>query len=232
MELKNFKFQNHTKELERMIEKYIAVIVLVVGNVLGLSTLSNIENRPVDKEPPSSLVLLTPLPASSFMPKQVPTSVVLVQHQTTNSEHLVQYDDITFKHGDVSWLPRLADQAGWPKDTWPMLKKIILRESGGCPNRKGGDKVDKNCIITGVSEWNHRSDTGLMQINGINYNLKRNKWAAVCRQLSVCTQEPLLDPLTNLKAAKVLYDIAGWDPWDPCAWGPEYAKRCTKTKKP
>ena len=69
---------------------------------------------------------------------------------------------IVFTHGDISWLPELASKAGWEPKHFKKLGEIILRESGGCPNRKGGDKVDKNCNITGVSEWNHRSDTGLI----------------------------------------------------------------------
>gem|GEM_PF-3202914 len=135
---------------------------------------------------------------------------------------------LKFSHGDISWLPDLAAKAGWPENTWEKLGQIILRESGGCPNRRGGDKVDKNCVITGVSEWNHRSDTGLLQINGVNYDPTRNKWAAVCREMGICTQEPLLDPLTNLKAGRLLYAYAGWGPWDPCTWGPRYAHRCVK----
>lgn len=139
-------------------------------------------------------------------------------------------DRIIFKYGDVSWLPGLASQAGWPKNTHELLAEIVLRESGGCPNRRGGDAVDGNCNITHVTEWNHRSDTGLLQINGLNYDISRNKWAAVCTQMKICTQKPLLDPLTNLKAGKLLYDLSGWSPWDPCAWGPRYAHRCdTKT---
>jgi hypothetical protein len=31
--------------------------------------------------------------------------------------------------------------------------------------------------------------------------------------MKICTQEPLLDPLTNLKAGKLLWDVAGFDPW-------------------
>lgn len=136
---------------------------------------------------------------------------------------------IAFKWGDVSWLPELATEAGWPAETHEKLAQIILRESGGCPNRRGGDSVDENCNITHVTEWNHRSDTGLLQINGVNYNPKRNKWAIACRQLDICTQEPLLDPLTNLKVGYLLYQADGWNPWDPCAWGEEWAHRC-KTK--
>ena len=125
---------------------------------------------------------------------------------------------IRYRHGDVSWLPALAKQAGWPDHAIDKLSELVLRESGGCPNRRGGDKVDKDCNITGVSEWNHRSDTGLLQINGVNYDLSRNKWAAICRQLNICTQAPLLDPLTNLKAGLVLYNLSGFEPWNPCNW--------------
>jgi len=129
---------------------------------------------------------------------------------------------IVFRHGDVSWLPELALKAGWTADQIPKLFKIVLRESGGCPNRRGGDIVDKDCNITGVSEWDHRSDTSLMQVNGLNYDPTRNPTAPICLQMKICTQEPLFDPLTNLKAGKLLYDYwekaagNGWIPWDPC----------------
>lgn len=139
---------------------------------------------------------------------------------------------IQFRHGDVSWLPNLAITAGWEPKHLPMLTEIILRESGGCPNRRGGDIVDKDCNITGVSEWNHRSDTGLLQINGVNYDVSRNKWAAVCRELNICTQEPLLDALTNLRAGRLLYELSGWSPWDPCTWGGKGCKSQKKAQNP
>ena len=136
---------------------------------------------------------------------------------------------ILFSHGGIDWLPELALKAGWPSETHEKLGQIVLRESGGCPNRKGGDMVNKNCHITGVSEWNHRSDTGLLQINGVNYDPKRNKWAIACREMNICTQEPLLDPLTNLKVGYLMYQDSGWDPWDPCTWD---KTRCPKKSKP
>ena len=129
---------------------------------------------------------------------------------------------IRFRHGDVSWLPALALKAGWTADQIPKLSHYVLRESGGCWNRRGGDIVDKDCNITGVSEWSHRSDTSLLQINGINYDLTRNPTAPICLQMKICTQQPLFDPLTNLKAGKLLFDYwqkaagDGWIPWDPC----------------
>ena len=151
--------------------------------------------------------------------------------EARNSEGRVVFRDIVFRWGDVSWLPILATEAGWPAETHDRLAEIVLRESGGCPNRRGGDMVDENCIITGVSEWNHRSDTGLLQINGVNYNPERNKWAIACREMQICKQGPLLNPINNLKVGYLLYQEAGWDPWDPCAWGEKYAKRCKASRK-
>lgn len=138
--------------------------------------------------------------------------------------------DIIYEYGNVDWLPELALEVGWPAKTIENLKFIILRESGGCPNRRGGDKVDKACNITGVAEWNHRSDSGLLQINGVNYDISRNKWAPICKQMDICSKDDqwqLLDAKTNLKAGLILYELVGWSPWDACGWDPS---RCSKSK--
>jgi len=189
--------------------EYIRLILtsIITGIFLSAGVANSLDERiekPV-QEPPSTLV-------------------VLAAPDRLDRNNAIQ--SIAFKHGDVSWLSKLASQAGWPKNTHPRLAEIILRESGGCPNRRGGDAVDKNCNITHVTEWNHRSDTGLLQINGVNYDITRNKWAALCLKMNICTQQPLLDPYTNLKAGYLLYQISGWGPWDPCTWGPKYAHRC------
>ena len=132
---------------------------------------------------------------------------------------------VVFTHGDISWLPKLAAQAGWEPKHFKKLGQIILRESGGCPNRIGSSIVDKNCNVTGYTKATNKSDTGLLQINGVNYNPERNKWAIACKKMNICTQEPLLDPITNLKVGKLLFDEAGWEPWNVCNWNPK-AKGC------
>ncbi len=123
--------------------------------------------------------------------------------------------DIVFRHGDISWLPELAAKAGWPPHTWKKLGHIILRESGGCPTRIGGSVVDKDCNLIRMATMSHPSDTGLLQVNGINWDLKRTKLAIVCVRMKVCTQEELMNPITNLRAGKLLFDVAGWSPWNP-----------------
>jgi len=145
-------------------------------------------------------------------------------HPATTTGHDRQLREATpepiqFRHGNIDWLPQLAAEAGWPPKTWRKLGQIILRESGACPRRRGGDIVDKNCNVTGHDGSNHRSDTGLLQINGVNYDKTRNKWALLCKTNIACSQEPLLEPLTNLRAGLALFKAAGWDPWTPSTWG-------------
>lgn len=121
---------------------------------------------------------------------------------------------VQFRHGDCSWVPAMALEAGWTGEDIPQLIKIIQRESGCCPNRAGGDMVDKNCKVTGVSEWNHRSDSGLLQINGVHWMPEHKYYdGLVCKRMGICTQEPLLTAEINLRAGKLLYDVAGWRPW-------------------
>ncbi len=135
---------------------------------------------------------------------------------------------IVFKHGDISWLPKLATKAGWEPKHFKKLGQIILRESGGCPNRIGSSIVDANCNITGYTKATNKSDSGLMQINGVNWDPKRSKNAVACVAMKICTQAPLLDAVTNLKVGKLLFDRSnGWGPWNVCNWNPS-AKGCKK----
>ena len=159
-------------------------------------------------------------------PVQEPPSTLWVQNAPDLIEVKDNLEPIAFKHGDISWLPRLAEQAGWPRKTWKKLGTIILRESGGCPNRIGGSIVDKNCNIVGHTGATNKSDSGLLQINGVNWDPKRSGRQLLCAEYKICKQEQLLDPVTNLAAGYILYQKAGWGPWDPCQWGPEYAHRC------
>ena len=119
-----------------------------------------------------------------------------------------------FKHGDCSWIPPVALAAGWKERQIPRLMHIIARESGCCPNRIGGSVVDANCNITKMATMSHPSDSGLAQINGVHWKKDHPQYTGlVCKQMGVCEQGPLLDPYTNLKAAKLLHSVAGWQPW-------------------
>jgi hypothetical protein len=122
-----------------------------------------------------------------------------------------------YRHGDCSWLPKVALQAGWQVDQLKQLRHIALRESGCCPARAGGDIVDKDCNKIGHDGSFHSSDSGLMQVNGTHWKPDHAQYhGLICKQMGICTQAPLFDPLTNLKAARLLYEVAGWSPWSIC----------------
>jgi hypothetical protein len=186
----------------------------IVSYIIGFYALFCFGVKAVLAEPIASTIPMTI--------EQIGVTGFRLERQASNNPvHVVKW-----QHGDISWLPELAAAAGWPQRTWKRLGQIILRESGGCPNRIGGSIVDKNCNIVGHTGATNRSDSGLLQINGVNWDPKRSGRQLLCADFKICTQEQLLDPLTNLKAGYILYQKAGWDPWDPCAWGPEYAHRC------
>ena len=120
----------------------------------------------------------------------------------------------SFRKGDCRWINNVALEAGFEPDDLKTIKFIARRESGCCPNVRGGDVSDADCNIIKVVDWSHRSDSGLMQINGVHWKRDHPEYRGlVCREMKVCSQEPLLDPLINLRAAKLLYDVAGWSPW-------------------
>jgi hypothetical protein len=130
------------------------------------------------------------------------------------SQQFVPLMPTVFRHGDCSWVPPVALEAGWRKKDLPKLIHIIKRESGCCPRRIGGSVVDKNCNQVRMATWKHPSDSGLLQINGVHWKEDHAQYhGLVCKRMGICTQEPLLDPLTNLRAGRLLWEVAGWSPW-------------------
>lgn len=120
----------------------------------------------------------------------------------------------TFKHGDCSWIAPIALSVGWEQHQLPKLINIIKRESGCCPRRIGGSVVDKECNQIKMATMSHPSDSGLLQINGVHWKQDHKQYAGlVCKQMKVCSQEPLLNPVINLTAGRLLFEVAGWKPW-------------------
>ena len=121
-----------------------------------------------------------------------------------------------FEHGDCSWIPPVALAAGWKPRQIPKLLEIIARESGCCPRRIGGSQVDANCQFVKMWDMTHPSDSGLLQLNGVHWKPDHPQYAGLlCKKAGICTQEPLLDAFTNLKMGRMLFDVAGWSPWNP-----------------
>jgi hypothetical protein len=86
-----------------------------------------------------------------------------------------------------------AEAAGWTDQELSEVDRIMWRESKCQP---GTTRRNANGTI----------DRGLMQINDINLG-----WLA---RVGI-TADDLLDGNENLKAARLLYEQAGWSPWRP-----------------
>ena len=85
----------------------------------------------------------------------------------------------------------LALSAGWAAEEWPELDHIMWRESRCTPEATHRNR-------------NGSVDRGLLQINSVHRG-----WLAD-RGVSL---DGLLDPATNLQAARWLYESDGWRPW-------------------
>jgi hypothetical protein len=97
-------------------------------------------------------------------------------------------------------LASYARQAGFPEDKIPTIVGIARAESGGNPlalnpNRATGDE-----------------SYGLMQVNMIDYpdyQLGQSR----LREFGLKEKSDLYDPLTNMRAAKAIYDSQGPNAW-------------------
>lgn len=116
----------------------------------------------------------------------------------------------------------LALQVGFKKKDLPTLDYIIYRESRCNPKSIGHNRRTDGTV------WS--SDYGLTQIN--NYS-----WITYLRNKKlVHKSSDLLDPFTNLKAAKELYDYSlqhggnQWRQWNTKTWKGSGKKLPTLTR--
>lgn len=111
--------------------------------------------------------------------------------------------DTGYVPGDCSSLFHTAMDAGWTWNDWPTLARIMARESG---------------CDAGQTNHRHRDASyGLLQIN-----TKGRLWSwpigwgetrSLQELCGLTTREDLLDPATNLRCGRLLFEVRGWRPW-------------------
>ena len=102
---------------------------------------------------------------------------------------------MSFKFGDLELLAR---QAGFDSSISPTIAAISLAESGGNPMAHNPRYPDNSY--------------GLMQVNMLDepgYQLGAERR----RRYGLQSNDQLFDPLTNMKAAKDIYDSQGLGAW-------------------
>lgn len=138
-------------------------------------------------------VELYPLPTQSF---PTTTTTVAVPSTTTTTVPPVTLgdigraiDDARAIHGKCGEWHDLAISVGWTEEEWPVLSRVLYRESRCTPDA-----------------WNGH-DAGLVQINQIH-----TEWI---ESIGWSHPDSMFDPALNLRFAKMLKDSSGWSPW---AW--------------
>lgn len=138
-------------------------------------------------------VQLYPLPQQS-----IPTTTTTVAPATTTTTTVPPVtlgdigqaiDDARATWGRCGEWHDLAISVGWTEDEWPVLSRVLYRESRCTPDA-----------------WNGH-DAGLVQINQIH-----TEWI---ESMGWSHPDSMFDPALNLRFAKMLKDSSGWSPW---AW--------------
>lgn len=91
-----------------------------------------------------------------------------------------------------------AISVGWTSEEWKKLRWIIARETGSTcdPSVYNGNEATRD------------RSYGLLQINMRGY-LEADRLA----RCGLTSKEQLWDPVVNLRCGRVLFELAGWDPW-------------------
>ncbi len=91
-----------------------------------------------------------------------------------------------------------AISVGWTPEEWKKLRWIIARETGSTcdPTVYNGNEATRD------------RSYGLLQIN-MRGKLEADRLA----RCGLADKEQLWDPVVNLRCGRVLFELAGWDPW-------------------
>lgn len=91
-----------------------------------------------------------------------------------------------------------AISVGWTPEEWKKLRWIIARETGSTcdPTVYNGNEATRD------------RSYGLLQIN-MRGRLEADRLV----RCNLTDKEQLWDPIVNLRCGRVLFELAGWDPW-------------------
>ncbi len=105
---------------------------------------------------------------------------------------------------EIGWSPQRQDL--W----WPFARRVMLGESGFCPNRLRGDVMpypNSGCIQT--RQGGH-TDAGFGQVTPVHYG--PGNW--LCVDHGICDKWTIIsEPWISMLSFVLLLDRSGSDPW-------------------
>ncbi len=184
--------------IQRLLARLVCITAIIaVTSCTTNQPTSDGSNRPVSINdqvitttiPPITVVITTP---TTTIPNVDNVDWVALAELYASEQEAMRTDYIDEQrmlHGQCGEWHDLAISVGWSESDWPILSRIMYRESRCTPDA-----------------WNG-SDAGLVQCNRIH-----TKWL---NDLGWTFPDSMFDPETNLRFAKMLHDSSGWSPW---AW--------------
>lgn len=145
---------------------------------------------------PADMNGIDPVPTASAAEAPPPVTVdPLVAVVPTSTEWV---------SGDCGSFFALAMNAGWTWNEWPRLGGIIMpRESGCQPDAYNGRNRDRAFGLTQINTY------GTLWTRPIGYGTRKTL-PELC---GLTSRDDLFDPYTNLRCARLLFELRGWDPW-------------------
>lgn len=206
-------FKNYKQALYKHIIKYpfllpMAFIVTVATVVIFIVTPANSDDTDLNSTDFSIIPATTMYLDSANLKEYFDgTTTTTSTTTTTTTTTIVPNWDVN-NYYCPQWYD-MAIAAGWTQDQWPMLSKVIRKEST-CNH----DSYNPSDPMSG--------SYGLTQVNGywcqpVKYNPGVGGWLGELGILDDC--QDLFDPMTNLKSALAIYNYQvarygwGWGPW-------------------
>ena len=178
---------------------------------LALATLSLIAscgggvNDTTSAPPQTTPIVLSPV-TTQAPATTTTTSTTSTTTSTTTTEVPLQSDPLDYideqrqLHGRCGEWHDLALEVGWQEEQWPMLSRVLFRESRCTPDACSKSTSGLKC-----------RDAGLVQVNQIH--------TAWLNELGLSHPDDMFDPRNNLWFAYKLYSSreqngkCGWQPW-------------------
>jgi hypothetical protein len=171
--------------LQRILAGLVLTQAIISGCVDSNSGSGSTSSRPIELIPaPSTVVITTP-------PSTTSTTTTIVDVSGVDFVWLARE-----QYGNCGEWHDLAISVGFTEDEWPLLSRIMFRESRCQPDACSKSTSGLKC-----------RDAGLVQVNQIH-----REWLS---QMGWSFPEDMFVPENNLRFAKALKDSSGWSPW---AW--------------
>ena len=191
--------------IQRLLARLVCITAIIaVTSCTTNQPTTDSPNRPVSINdqvitttiPPITVVITTPTTTIPYVDNVDWVALAALYASEQEAMRTDYIDEQRQLHGQCGEWHDLAISVGWSESDWPILSRIMYRESRCQPDACRRSTSGLKC-----------RDAGLVQCNQVH-----TKWL---NELGWTFPDSMFDPESNLRFAKMLHDSSGWSPW---AW--------------